>query len=259
MSEIWLGVGIAGALLALAFTWLDDLQLPEPLKLMFHYAGLVALPGLLILGLPVLFLAQWVNLDVRMQQALCAGVIVATGWLTTAVFAELDRWRNRTEKTRDYHRALYAEIGNSLQSFMQNEAASKETLARIREDDRYVPLIPRQRHDFVFDELVKNIEVLPRQTIDIIVAYYAVMRAVTNLAEDMRSDAFKASAATRISMYEDYLELRETAFKYGQFALKLMTVYASQGADAADKLIQQAGEGINSLGEAQSDRSQGSA
>ena len=96
---------------------------------------------------------------------------------------------------------------------------------------------------------------LPRQTIDAIVAYYSQVKAISAIAEDMRGDAFKTlSQDRRIAMYSDYVEMKKQALAFGTYATNLIRAYADGGAPAAEALIR----AVSSRAEARSGRSPGS-
>ncbi len=202
----------------------------------------IALPVLVLLGLPTVLLFAVMGADPRLWQALIAGLVIATGWLTTAIFAETGKRRTKAERLRDYHKALYAEIGNALRALWdegQSEDHVAGIIARMKSDEGFVPFIPQEQHDRVYLAILDEIEVLPRQTIDAIVAYYSQMAALGHMVEDMRGEVFRASLSQdrRIAMYEDYSSMRRQAFILGQYALELIRAYASGGAGAADEII----------------------
>lgn len=197
----------------------------------------IALPVALLLGLPLVALYGFVDLDPRLWQALIAGLVITTGWLTTAIFTELARARTKSERLRDYHKAIYAEIGTTLATLWdegRSETYIAATVARMHNEADFVPFIPRESHDHIYDAILAEIDVLPRQTIDIVVAYYSLIKSISALADDMRGDRFLTLPKERqIAVYEDYSEMRRQAFAFGQHALSLILAFAEGGADAA--------------------------
>ncbi|EEE38464.1 hypothetical protein RKLH11_2306 [Rhodobacteraceae bacterium KLH11] len=236
----------------------DDAQVTH--TVIFKFLISIALPVLAFLGAPLLVLSQFYDIEIRLWQAIIAGLVIATGWLTSAVFSELERKRAKAEKLRDYHKALYAEIGYTLQTLLDRGEAETEAariVAQMRGSKKFIPFIPREHHDFLYDSLVGEIEVLPRVTIDAIVAYYSQIKSMTALADDMRGEAFRSPGMQqerRILMYQDYFEMRKNAFAMGQHALRLIKEYAEKGPAAAEALAAR----INSQAAAPSDLSQGS-
>lgn len=257
-TAIWIGGGFAALVLLWAALYLGS-GAATPRLILSQFLFRIALPMAILLGVPLLFLAQLVDLEDRLWQALIAGTVIAMGWLTTAIFSEIGRSRSKAERLRDYHKALYAEIGNTLRAMWDEGRADDymtATVARMRRENDFVPFIPHERHDHVFDAIVEEIEVLPRQTIDALVAYYSQVKALSIMAEDMRGEYFRATLPQerRIAMYEDYADMRRQAFILGQHALELIRAYAAGGAAAADAVIAR----VNSPDAARSDRSAGS-
>ncbi|MBM1310872.1 hypothetical protein JQT66_11570 [Sulfitobacter mediterraneus] len=221
-------------------------------------AGLIIAQFFLTIGLPVVvilgalvwaalpFLGQ---LETGIQQAMIAGLVIAVGWLTTAIFAELAKSRGRAERLRDYHKALYAEIGNTLESLWvvgETEAYVAALTDRMEKEADYVPFIPREHHDHVYDAVIAEIDVLPRQTIDAIVAYYSLIKSVSALADDMRGETFKTlDAPRRTAMYSDYVGMRKQAYLFGKYALRLIKAYSDGGARAAQQIISSQGADLS--------------
>jgi len=176
--------------------------------------------------------------DARIWQAIVAGAFVALGWIVNG-------WQNRrkatalrAEKLRDYHRALYAEIGTNLANLFDEkrlDSYAAGLIEKMREDSKFVPFIPREHNDYTFDALIREIHILPRHTIDPIVAYYSQIKAIAALADDMRGEAFKTmSQDRRIAMYSDYIEMKKQALSFGRFANAMITAYSNGGAGAAE-------------------------
>ncbi|MGR3757104.1 MAG: hypothetical protein ACU0AT_07765 [Tranquillimonas sp.] len=191
---------------------------------------------------------EWAaGLDPRIWQAFVAGAFVALGWLVNGwqnraaqrqrhdEDLERDRAR-RAERIRDVHRALYAEIGaylHNLGSEAQLDGFREAMLDRMR-DPAYLPLIPSEREQTIFAAIVGEIHVLPRTTIDPVVLFHRQLGAIAALIDDMRSDAFaRATSGQRQAIYSDYIEMKKQALRYGEYALRLITVYADHGAEAA--------------------------
>lgn len=213
-------------------------------------AGLIIAQFFLTIGLPVVLVLgtlTWLSLPflsglaTGIQQAMIAGLVIAVGWLTTAIFAELAKSRSRAEKLRDYHKAIYAEIGNTLESLWEagkTEEYVDGILKRMKQDAAYVPFIPKEQHDHVYDAVIAEIDVLPRQTIDAIVAYYSLIKSVSAMADDMRGETFKTLEPQRRSaIYTDYVGMRKQAFLFGKYALRVIKAYSDGGVVAAEKII----------------------
>lgn len=229
---------LAAAVLVFAFGIGRDA--PVARRVFGRFLLYIALPLLVILGTPLLFLAAFASLGEALWQAIIAGVVIATGWLTTAIFNELAKAQAKAERLRDYHKAIFAEIRDSL-AILNDEGQAEEDVARIldnmQRDPNFVPFIPREHHDFIYNAIIGEIEVLPRQTIDAIVAYYSQIKTVAALAEDMRGDRFHAiEQPRRMLVYRDFVEMRRRAFELGDYALKLIEEFSRNGPEAADRL-----------------------
>lgn len=199
----------------------------------------VALPMAILLGGPLVLLGQVITLDERLWQALIAGVVIATGWLATAIFAEVERAAHKAERTRDAHKALFAEIRDVCAAYWSEGEASVEATAlreRMRADPGFVPFIPREAHGRIYGAMLDQIDVLPRQTIDAIVAFYSLVSSVEALAEDMRGDRYAGlEPERRIAIYHDWTRMRDRAFGFGQRALQLIEAYSKGGREAAER------------------------
>lgn len=233
----WLVIGgAATAILVVAFGVSRDASVSR--KVFARFMFNIALPLLVLGGLPLLALYLTVDLDERVWQAVIAGSFIAGGWLTTAMFSEFSRAEAKAERMRDYHKALYAEIGNALYTLWDegtSEAYTRQIADRMRADDSFVPFMPRERHTHIYDAVLDEIEVLPRQTIDAIVAYYAQAKSIGALVDDMRGEGFRSlPQERRVAIYEDLAEMRKQAFAYGQYALALILAYSDGGAAAAE-------------------------
>lgn len=266
MTDPWvitLGWFVAAILFAAAFRptvskeQIEERQIAG--RVIWQFFFQIALPILCILIVLVVPLLFWADrIDQRIWQAIIAGLFIATGWLTSAIFSELANRRAKAEKLRDYHKAIYAEIRDALATFYSNGEADEQAeqlLQKMKLDKEFVPFVAREEHSRLFVALVDEIEVLPRQTIDAIVAYYSLVGSISALAEDIRGERFaKLQQERRIIIYSDYVEMRKRAYSYGMYALQLISVYASDGPKAAEALTQE----INNPDGDHSGQSQGS-
>ncbi len=223
-------------------------------------AGVIIAQFFLTIGLPVLVITGalvWLalpflrELETAIQQAMIAGLVIAVGWLTSAIFAELARARLRAEKLRDYHKAIYAEIGNTLEALWrqgETEEYTKAIAQRMQDEPDYVPFIPREHLDHVYDAVIGEIDVLPRQTIDAIVSYYSLIKSIAALADDMRGNTFGTLAPERrVALYSDYVEMRKQAYLFGKHALGLIKAYSDGGRKAAEQKLNTPAAGRSGL------------
>jgi hypothetical protein len=202
-------------------------------------ASLAVSTGLLVLTTDPL--AAWLaGLDGRIWQAVVAGGFVALGWIVNGWQERRAQARSKAEKLRDYHKALFAEIRNAVDVFFadgESERDAQTILQRMEQDDDFVPFLPKENLDRVYLALMPEIEVLPRQTIDAIVAFYAQVASIEAFAADMRGTAFRTlPQARRILMYRDYIAMRNRAYLIGMFSLRLIDAYSRNGKAAAERV-----------------------
>lgn len=239
-ADHWLVLAIlSGIVFAIAFLISTEALVAR--RVYKDFVFLIAMPLVVLVAWALFGLAWVTDFPLAIWQGLIAGLVIASGWLTAAIFNELGRARLKSERLRDYHKAIYAEIGTALNTLWdggQSEIYVRETLDRMASDADFVPFIPREHHDHIYDAIVGTIDVLPRQTIDAIVAYYSQTKAIAALSDDMRGDRFQTLAPPRrIAMYSDYASMRQQAFAFGQFALELIKCYSDKGAAATEALI----------------------
>ncbi|RVT86993.1 hypothetical protein DXV76_02580 [Rhodobacteraceae bacterium CCMM004] len=181
--------------------------------------------------------AGWWGIDARIWQAVLAGLFVAAGWLVNGWQNRREEAARRAERLRDTHRALYAEIGaylGNLGSLEALEAARAAMVARMRAEPDFVPFLAREEHGHLYRAIVADIAVLPRSSIDTVVAFYTQLGVIAALVEDMRGPGYAAlSTERRIAIYEDLARSKMAAWLYGREALDLIDIYARHGAQAA--------------------------
>lgn len=196
--------------------------------------------------------------DARIWQAVVAGAFVSAGWVFNGRQNRRDAARQRAERLRDVHRAIYAEIGTTVANLVGPQTLAeqgKEMVTFMREHPDFVPFIPREHGDHIFDAVIPEIHILPRRTIDPIVAYYSQIKALAAHSEDMRGEGFSAMVQSRrIAMYEDYIAMKEQLVDFGLFATAMIKAYADGGDAAADRVSAH----FNNPDEDQSGPSQGS-
>jgi len=185
----------------------------------------------------------WVsNIDARIWQAVIAGFFLATGWLVNGWQNRLEARRLKAEKLRDYHKALYAEIQHAIAVFWDDGRARRhaaDLVRRMRAEPSFRPFVLREQLDRVYQNVLSEIETLPRSTIDLIVAFYGQVAAMGALAEDLRTMAalptdHPQDQARRIRLYLDYFHTRERAYLQGLDTLEVIRAYSEGGADAAN-------------------------
>ena len=184
---------------------------------------------------------SFLGIDARIWQAVIAGGVVAIGWLVAGWQSRREAARLRSEKLRDAHRALFAEIRNACADYWDEgeaDARAERLVERMQSDPSFVPFVPREAHDRVYVAMLGQIDVLPRQTIDSIVAFYALVGSIATLVEDMRGARYRTlEPDRRLDVYRSYVAMRRRAFVLGQNALKLIDAYSAGGPEAVDRVM----------------------
>lgn len=191
------------------------------------------------------FWSDFFSLDARIWQAVIGGTFVALGWLINGRRNRRAEARLRAEQIRDLHKAIFAEIKPYIVALKRDisEDFEAEMIRRMKGTDAetgeaFIPLIPRESNDAVFQSAIEHIHILPRQTIDPIVAYYSQVKTISTLIEDMRSHDFRRiSSERRIAVYRDYIRLKSVAKDMGEYAQRVIAAYANGGKEAAEDLI----------------------
>ena len=160
-------------------------------------------------------------LSPQAQQAVIAGLFLAIGWWVVGWQNRRRDDRLRAERVRDVQRALFAEIRAYLAVLERDDVAvyGARIAARIVDEPGYFPVIPSERNDAIFNAIVGEIHVLPRDTVDPVVLYYSQLNAIVAMIADLRSiDLAKIGPERAASMYRDYIAMKVEAVEMGQTA-----------------------------------------
>lgn len=161
-------------------------------------------------------------LSPQAQQAVIAGLFLAIGWWVVGWQNRRRDDRLRAERVRDVQRALFAEIRAYLAVLERDDVAvyGARIAARIVDEPGYFPVIPSERNDAIFNAIVGEIHMLPRDTVDPVVLYYSQLNAIVAMIADLRSiDLAKIGPERAASMYRDYIAMKVEAVEMGQTAL----------------------------------------
>lgn len=160
--------------------------------------------------------------DPRLTSALIGAGVVAAGWLVNAQRGRVEERRRRIERRRDVQTALAAEIlpyVEALELFDLREHQQR-IVDKMRSDPDYLPVVPSERNDTVFNAILKDIHVLPETVIRPIVRYYSQLYAIEAIIADLRSDSFSTMRESqREAMYTDYIGLKMQALTLGRNAV----------------------------------------
>ena len=137
-----------------------------------------------------------------------SSIVTAFGWLVnyrTSLGIEKER---RKEKVRDFQIALRAEIRSELhhlneENLLADLKVIEERYAKSKAYSVFVTGFPRH---LVFENLVKEIQILPEAVIDPLIIYVRQRQLVEQLAADMRTDRFlKTPQTNQLELYRDYI------------------------------------------------------
>ncbi len=182
--------------------------------------------------------AWFMGLDPRILQAVLAGVFVALGWIVNGMQNRRDARRLRRERREDVQRALVAEIKHYLEVLEAEDLNATWDEMQPRIQGGYVPFLPSEANDMVFQSVLENIHILPKTVIDPVVKYYSQLKAIECQISDSRLDAFvlgtdEESRARRGFVYYDYLQMRQRAKTYATQALRELGVSTDLNSRAA--------------------------
>jgi hypothetical protein len=140
--------------------------------------------------------------------AVISALITAIGWFVTYRTSLGIEKERRREKIRDFQIALRAEIRSELHNLNdENLGAELDAIEKqYSASGSYSVFVPGLvRHD-VFNNLIKELHILPERVIDPLILYSRQRQALDGFAQDMRSERFtKVSQARQLEMYRDYV------------------------------------------------------
>ncbi|WP_147103555.1 hypothetical protein [Tateyamaria sp. syn59] len=162
--------------------------------------------------------------DPRIWQAVIAGLFVAVGWIVNGWQNRRDAARLRREQREDVQRALVAEIKHYLEVLEGEDLNAAWEAMQPRIANGYVPFLPTEYNDMVFQSVLENIHILPKEVIDPVVKYYSQLNAIEVQIADSRLKPFvegtdEASRKRREIAYFQYLQMKQRARTYAVEAL----------------------------------------
>jgi hypothetical protein len=140
--------------------------------------------------------------------ALVSALVSALGWFVTSWQTLRLEARRRAEKVRDFQVALRAEIASDLLVLQVGERADMldDVANALTEDPLYQPFVPRMAQNAVFEQIIKEIHILPGRVIDAVIDYQRLRQSVDYFIADIR-DAKELSSSRRLLMIADYFEM----------------------------------------------------
>ncbi|MEL6452701.1 MAG: hypothetical protein AAFQ19_15710 [Pseudomonadota bacterium] len=184
-----------------------------------------------------------VGIDPRIWPALIAAGVVVVGWIVTGMQKRAHAAKLRAERRADVQRALVAEIKHYLEVLEGEDLNAVWERMQPRIADGYVPFLPTEANDMVFQSVLDNIHILPKAVIDPVVKYYSQLKAIEAQIGDSRLSTFVdgdrvEDRQRREIAFFQYLQMKQRAKTYALDALAIM------GAEP----------GVSSPGSARSDR-----
>jgi hypothetical protein len=164
----------------------------------------------------------------RVIAALIGAIVVAVGWLFNSRRERQQSRARRRERVVDIQKAIRAEI-KALVEAPQNRDLSgslERGMARFdaeTPEEPYVPFIPHEKHDTVFQALVGDVHLLPTETVEPVILYYNQTVAIGMMAHDLRSEKFAAlDVERRKQMLRRYMEMKIEAMRMGRIAIEAL-------------------------------------
>lgn len=155
--------------------------------------------------------------------AIVSAIVTAGGWFVTHSRERGAEERRRREKIIDVQKALRAEIGHHVAMLEETDLEAHLAVVKgmMAGDEAYFPIPPREAHDSVYRALLHEIHVLPTETVDPVVAYYAQIGAIATFAEDLRERRFRALPRARRELaYEHFIGMKLRALRDGREACR---------------------------------------
>lgn len=163
--------------------------------------------------------------DPRLGAALVGALVVALGWFVSGMRERGRDRRRRQERSIDVQTALAAEIQHYVDILGNPEfdldEAWRAMVDLMDADPDYVPLIPSERNDTMFQSILPDVQILPEPVIRPVVRYYNQVFAIEAMINDLRSDHIRAKSTPqlqRIRMYTDYISMKKEALRLGNEA-----------------------------------------
>lgn len=215
-------VGLALAGTVLVYRNRKEQALLETLK----RGAIVLWPILLATLLPIAVVLFSETIDVRLRQAILAGLVIVAGWLTTFVFQEERNKRNRVQMRRDVLVALENEIIAFTEKLdSQPIAAHADSVQdRIRKPApagrAYQPFATTESAPIVFEAVSGSISLLSEETLEPVLSFYAQYTDMRAMVVDSHSDELRSlPPERRVAFHRQLTERRKLTLRWGLRAL----------------------------------------
>lgn len=141
--------------------------------------------------------------------ALVSALVSAAGWFVSSWQAQRLDERRRDEKVHDFQVALRAEIASDLLNLQVGDRTAMlaaVTSAMAQKD--YQPFVPHLARNVVFEQVVREIHILPADVIASIIHYAGLRQSVEHFIMDLRNAAKEKLPSERILlMMSDYFDM----------------------------------------------------
>jgi hypothetical protein len=171
-------------------------------------------------------IASWIS--PALIAIIVSALVTTAGWFVTHRNSLNFEKERRLEKIRDFQIALRAEIRSELHHLNEEnlDKAFKSVEAQYRASKTYSVYVPGLARHAVFDNLVRDIHILPESVIDPLILYSRQRQMLDQFSAEMRTDKFsKLSQSRQLAMYQDYVAVT----KY----LRVLAVDTISAIDAA--------------------------
>ncbi|WP_349364520.1 MAG: hypothetical protein ABL307_04375 [Roseitalea porphyridii] len=155
-----------------------------------------------------------------------SAAIVMTIWFLNRYQERKIEENRRKRKTIDVMSALIAEIRSYTSStdFKRNDIKrAKRSAIEAFEGPygyRFIPYVPIEKHDRVFEAVMLDIQVLPYTVVHQVVGFYSQMTAITGLQQQLNTDGYRElPSSRRLRLLLRYLDMNDHALKLARSAL----------------------------------------
>lgn len=222
-----LAVVSAVALALIAVVLVYHRRQEHELLAMLKRGGVVLLPILLVMLLPISLLLFSDSLDVRLRQAGFAGLMIAGGWLASFIFQEERKQRDRHGQELDLLLALRSEIFTVVEKLdkrpITQDAVRVQQKIVLGGDDAltaYFPFSATESPATVYDAVSGQLHVIAAEALEPVLRFYAAYSELTAIVEDTHRDSYgKLNARRRVNLHRELTQQRRATLYWGLRAL----------------------------------------
>lgn len=194
---------------------------------MLKRGGVVLLPILLVMLLPISLLLFSDSLDVRLRQAGIAGLMIAGGWLASFIFQEERKQRDRKAQELDLLLALRSEVFTVVEKLdkrpiTQNAVSVQQKIVLGGDDagSAYFPFSATESPATVYDAVSGQLHVIAAEALEPVLRFYAAYSELTAIVEDTHRESYgKLNALRRVNLHRELTQQRRATLYWGLRAL----------------------------------------